>query len=58
MDELFWNIELTENNEKNNMRKVLRLLAAKWACKFGNGQCLYFTNQKLVHNLDNPEEYK
>lgn len=57
-DELLRNIRYEESPNDDDMRKMLRLDAAKWACILGNAECKRIAAAKLNEHLANPTNHQ
>lgn len=48
LESLLGNIGYEERPKDDGMTKALRLLAAKWSCKFDHKECKEFATAKLL----------
>lgn len=56
LDGLLKNIGYDNDPMDDDMRKTLRLLATKWACKLNHTECTEKAHAKLLNYLNNPEK--
>jgi len=58
LDKLVENVGYEEDPNEDDVTKLKRIKALRWACTFGHSKCKRIATEKLSRHLADPEAHK